>query len=194
VVRAGRERQGAGARTARRRETPRGRAARREATAPTASRARPGEPGRRGGPPRRTCGAPRSSGRPHGPCTRRPRADRDRTIAERYAVSLLRKKKVRERYEAELGDDEDADDHELRTPSGEQRDPVDAGRQLEVAAELFREGRMPEHGVDILEGVACDCTYKEVGDDLKLSARAVEGRIGTMRQLFKQRIVQRRMR
>jgi DNA-directed RNA polymerase specialized sigma24 family protein len=115
------------------------------------------------------------------------------TIAERYAVSLLRKAKVRGRYEVDLGDDEDADDHERPTPSGEQRDPVDAGRQLEVAAELFREGRMPEHGVDILEGVACNCTYEEIGADLELTAGAVEGRTRTMRRLFKRRIEDRGM-
>ena len=113
------------------------------------------------------------------------------TIAKRYAISLRRKKEISDRYEGVLADGQDADDYELPTPSGEQRDPVDAGRQLELAAELFREGRMPEHGVDILEGVACDCTYQEVGDDLGLTARAVEGRMGTMRRLFKRRIRQR---
>ncbi len=46
------------------------------------------------------------------------------------------------------------DEHTPLECGVEQRDPVDAGRQLEVLAQIFRERRMPEHGVDILEGVA----------------------------------------
>jgi hypothetical protein len=42
--------------------------------------------------------------------------------------------------------------------SGARRDPVDAGRQLEVLAQLFREKAMPPDGVDILEGLASRCT------------------------------------
>jgi DNA-directed RNA polymerase specialized sigma24 family protein len=114
-------------------------------------------------------------------------------IAERYAIDLLRKKNVSDKYQGVLGEDEEPDEYELPTPSGEQRDPVDAGRQLEVAAELFREGRMPEHGVDILEGAACECTFKEVAADLDITERAVEGRLKTMRKLFKGRIEERRM-
>jgi DNA-directed RNA polymerase specialized sigma24 family protein len=52
---------------------------------------------------------------------------------------------------------------------------------------------MPEHGVEILEGVACACTYEEVGEDLDLTAGAVEGRMRTMRRRFKRRIVDRGM-
>jgi DNA-binding NarL/FixJ family response regulator len=60
-------------------------------------------------------------------------------------------------------------------------------RALEVAAELFREGKMPEHGVDILEGVACRCSHEEIGADLGISDRTVEGRLKTMRRVFKRK-------
>jgi DNA-directed RNA polymerase specialized sigma24 family protein len=115
------------------------------------------------------------------------------TIAHRYAVDRLRRKDVKDKYEGTLGEQEEPDDYELPTPSGEQRDPVDAGRQLEVAAGLFRERRMPEHGVDILEGVACECTFEEVGEDVGITAGAVEGRLRTMRRVFKRRIEERGM-
>jgi len=70
-----------------------------------------------------------------------------------------------------------------------ERDPVDRRRQLEVLAQLFREGRMPEHGVDILEGIASRCKLEKIAADLGITDRAVEGRIGTMRDLFRARIV-----
>jgi DNA-directed RNA polymerase specialized sigma24 family protein len=115
------------------------------------------------------------------------------TIAHRYAVDRLRHEEVADDVEGQLGDEEEPDDYELPTPSCEQRDPVDAARQLEEAAQLFREGRMPEHGVDILEGVACGCDHAEIGEDLGITHRAVEGRLKTMRKLFGQRIAERGM-
>jgi RNA polymerase sigma factor (sigma-70 family) len=108
------------------------------------------------------------------------------SIAKRYAIDCLRRKEGRE-ARGHVGLCDDADEHELPRPSGQQRDPVDAGRQLEVAAALFREGKMPEHGVDILEGVACQCTHEEIGADLGISDRTVEGRLKTMRRVFKRK-------
>lgn len=110
-------------------------------------------------------------------------------LARDYAVDCLRKKKFRDRYDVGLC--EAPDDYSPVAPSGEQRDPVDAQRQLEEAAALFREGQMPEHGVDILEGVASGCTHKEIGDELGITDRAVEGRLRTMRKRFKKRISER---
>jgi hypothetical protein len=70
-----------------------------------------------------------------------------------------------------------------------ERDPVDRDRQLEVLAQMFRQGLMPEHGVDILEGIASRCKLKTIAADLGITERAVEGRIGTMRDLFRARMV-----
>ena len=112
-------------------------------------------------------------------------------IARDLAIDRARKKRLEHKWC--VGPCENPDEYASPQPSGEQRDPVDAGRQLEVAAELFREGRMPEHGAGILEGLACKCTHAEVGEDLGLTARAVEGRMRTMRRLFRRRIVHRGM-
>ena len=109
------------------------------------------------------------------------------SIAKRHAIDCLRRKEGRE-ARGHVGLCDDADEHELPRPSGSQRDPVDAGRQLEVAAGLFREGKMPEHGVDILEGVACACEYEEIGQDLGITADTVRGRLRTMRRAFRRRI------
>jgi hypothetical protein len=61
------------------------------------------------------------------------------------------------------------------------------------AAGLFREGRMPEHGVDIPEGAASACTHGEIAQELGISDRTVEGRLKTMRKAFRQRIEERGM-
>ena len=82
----------------------------------------------------------------------------------------------------------DPDEYTPLEYGAEMRDPVDAGRQLEVLAQLFRDGQMPEHGVDILEGVASRCTHQEIGDDLGITDRAVEWRLGVMRRTFRSRM------
>jgi len=76
---------------------------------------------------------------------------------------------------------DDCGDPDAYTPleyGAEQRDAVDARRQLDVLAQLFRQ--MPEHGLDILEGIAGGCSMKEIAGDLGITERAVEGRLGTM--------------
>jgi DNA-directed RNA polymerase specialized sigma24 family protein len=111
-------------------------------------------------------------------------------IAKRHAVAATRKAARR----ARLGDAGPCDADELAPlehGAPERRDPVDAGRQLEVLAQLFREGCMPEHGVDILEGVACGCSYEQIGAALGITDRAVEGRMGTMLAAFRKRLAQR---
>ncbi len=112
-------------------------------------------------------------------------------IARDWAIDRRRQ----EKKEAEwcVGPCEDPDEYAPLVPSGEQRDPVDAARQLEVAADLFRAGRMPEHGVDILEGVASRLKYRKVGEDLGISAQSVKGRMYTMRKLFAEQIAARKM-
>jgi hypothetical protein len=68
------------------------------------------------------------------------------------------------------------------------RDPVDAGKQLEVAAQLFRDGRMPEHGVDILEAVAAGCTYKRIAHELGITEDLAKWRMREMHRIFRTRI------
>jgi DNA-directed RNA polymerase specialized sigma24 family protein len=111
-------------------------------------------------------------------------------IARNHAVDRLRKRSTEEK-EGYAGPCADPDEYVPLQLSFEQRDPVDAERQLEVAAELFRQGVMPEHGVDILEGIACDVKYEDVAEDLGISSYSVQGRLKTMRKLFKQQIARR---
>lgn len=111
-------------------------------------------------------------------------------VARKYAISVLRMNTRRERLGHVGICEKDADEYTpLEYGAPVQRDPVDAGRQLEVLAQLFREGRMPERGVDILEGVASGCTYREIGEDLGITDRAVEGRMGTMHEKFRERMI-----
>jgi DNA-directed RNA polymerase specialized sigma24 family protein len=110
-------------------------------------------------------------------------------IAHDYGIDGLRKRDTDAQYCTGLC--EDPDSYAPLLPSSEARDPVDAGRQLEVAAHLFRQGRMPEHGVDILEGIASECSYREVAEDLGIPVGAVEGRLRTMRRLFQRAIEER---
>ena len=72
-------------------------------------------------------------------------------IARNHAIDELRKADFRKR---DLVGTCDPDEYTPLEYGAAQRDPVDAGRQLEVLAQLFREGRMPEDGVEVLEGVA----------------------------------------
>ncbi len=107
------------------------------------------------------------------------------TVAKNLVIDAQRRAAVRKGHLTERCE---PDEHTPLEYGVEQRDPVDAGRQLEVLAQLFREGRMPEHGVDILEGVASRCTHEEIGADLGITAQAVKGRLGTMRNVFRARM------
>ena len=106
-------------------------------------------------------------------------------IAEEHAIDLLRKADVRARDLVEGCRVEEL--APLRS-SGAQRDPVDAGRQLEVLAQLFREKKMPADGVDILEGVACRCTWAEIAEPLKLNVEQARGRYRRMNDTYRRRM------
>jgi DNA-directed RNA polymerase specialized sigma24 family protein len=70
------------------------------------------------------------------------------------------------------------------------RDSIDAGKQLEVLADLFREGEMPRDGVDILEGVACGRTYEEIAQDLAITKDSAEARMRQMKKVYRRRMVE----
>jgi RNA polymerase sigma factor (sigma-70 family) len=109
-----------------------------------------------------------------------------RKMARDMAIDRLRKAARRERDFVGLC--EDPDEFTPLDYGAEQRDPVDAARQLEVLAQLFREGGMPEAGVDILEGIASRCTMQEVAEELGITMWAVKGRLDTMRDSFRARM------
>ena len=106
------------------------------------------------------------------------------TAAKNYAIDTLRT--AAGPAEVFVDNCEAPDEFTPLEYGAERRDPVDAGRQLEVLAQLFRKPRrMPEHGIDILEGVASGCTQQEIAEDLAITERAVEGRMRTMRRAFR---------
>ena len=113
-------------------------------------------------------------------------------IARNNAASVRRKEAVA-RKNGHVGLCEEPDEELPLEDRWEGRDPVDAQRQLEVAAELFRQGRMPEHGVEILYDTAVETRFTVMGADLGISGRAVRGRMNTMRKAFKEEIEKRGM-
>lgn len=113
-------------------------------------------------------------------------------VAKRYAEATRRRDANRRR----LGDagicEKDADEFtqpECGVP--EEREAVDAerrmDRQLEALADLFREGRMPEHALQILEGLASNRPRKKIAADLGISDHAVQGRMKTMLENLRKR-------
>jgi DNA-directed RNA polymerase specialized sigma24 family protein len=68
------------------------------------------------------------------------------------------------------------------------RDAVDAEKQLEVLAGLFRDGKMPPQGVDILEGFSSGCSYAEIGESLGISADTAEWRLREMKEIYRRRL------
>ncbi len=112
--------------------------------------------------------------------------------ARRCAISRLRKRRTAKKR-GDVGFCDDPDKYVPLHLPHEQRDPVDTRRLLEVLAELFRQGRMPDHGVEIIEGIAEGLSYDEVAQDVGISSGSVQGRLKTMRKVFRQEIGRRRM-
>jgi RNA polymerase sigma factor (sigma-70 family) len=104
-------------------------------------------------------------------------------IAKNHAIDVLRKSDARS---SDFVDGCDPDEHTPLDDGPPLRDDVDARRQLAVLAELFREGRMPEDGLEILESVAAGRTHEEIAEGLGITPDTVEGR---MRSRFRARLV-----
>jgi DNA-directed RNA polymerase specialized sigma24 family protein len=106
-------------------------------------------------------------------------------IAYCHAMSVLRKLTVRAQ---DMVAGCEPDELAPLNAHVEQRDPIDAGRELEVLAQLFREGRMPADGVDILEGVASRCTWAEIATPLEISEDLAEWRYREMKERYRRRM------
>jgi DNA-directed RNA polymerase specialized sigma24 family protein len=106
-------------------------------------------------------------------------------IAQNYGIDRGRKLKFREQYDTGLC--AEPDEHGPLC-NGEPRDPVDERRQLEALGALFQEGAMPEHGAEILHGVASGESLAEIGQDLGITADTVRSRLRKMRSLFSARL------
>lgn len=108
-------------------------------------------------------------------------------IARDHAIDALKRAAKRER---DFVGNCDPDEYCPLEYGVEQRDPVDAGRQLEVLGKLFDDGKMPADGVEILHEVASGTSCREIGEDLGISERAVRGRLDTMRKVYRKRMVE----
>jgi DNA-directed RNA polymerase specialized sigma24 family protein len=107
-------------------------------------------------------------------------------VARDHAIDVLRQTESDAR---DLAEPCAASEYHPLRPVYEQRDAVDAGRQLEALAQLFRDGKMPEHGVDILEGFASGRSYAEIGESLGITADIAEWRMRTMRKRYRKHMV-----
>jgi DNA-directed RNA polymerase specialized sigma24 family protein len=108
------------------------------------------------------------------------------TVARNLAIDLLREAEKRKR---DLAAPCPRDEYGLVEPEfTEPHERVDAARQLDVLAVLFREGRMPRDGVAILEGVAAGCSHATIAQDLGISKDLVAWRMREMRRICRQRM------
>jgi RNA polymerase sigma factor (sigma-70 family) len=108
------------------------------------------------------------------------------TAAKNLVIDLRREAAKRKR---DLAEPCEREEFGMGEPdSAEPHDRVDALRQVEVLATLFREGLMPRDGVFILEGFAAGRSYGEIARDLRISKDAVEGRMREMRRICRDRM------
>ena len=106
-------------------------------------------------------------------------------IAKNHALDQLRKAKTqKEDREAKCKREEYGWVERERVT----RDPVDTERQLEVLADLFREGRMPERGVDILHGLMLGCTFGRIAEAIGISEELAKWRMREMKRIFRERL------
>ena len=113
-------------------------------------------------------------------------------IARNYVLNQWRAQAKAEEH-GYVGLCEEPDEYFPLVPFFEERDPVDAERQLEVAADLFRQGKMPEHGYEILDGIAGGYSYPEVAEEAGISSFTLQGRLKAMRKRFREALEERDM-
>jgi DNA-directed RNA polymerase specialized sigma24 family protein len=108
------------------------------------------------------------------------------TVAVHWAVDRVREAEVRSKYDT--GFCEDADAHLRPTLRWEHRDPIDTKRYLAVLKDLFESGQMPEHGEEILQGVADEVPHEVIAAAIGVSTTVVRNRLARMRSKFRARL------
>jgi DNA-directed RNA polymerase specialized sigma24 family protein len=108
-------------------------------------------------------------------------------IAKNHAIDELRKERTRK---ADLAAKCKRKEYGWIEREPVSRDPVDAARQLEVLADLFRKGRMPEHGVDILHGVVLGRTFGQIAEACGISEELAKWRMREMKRIFRVRLAE----
>jgi RNA polymerase sigma factor (sigma-70 family) len=106
-------------------------------------------------------------------------------IAKNLAIDRIRKAKTQK---ADLEAKCKRKDYGWIEREPAKHDSVDAGKQLEVLADLFREGEMPPHGIDILEGFASGLSYAKIARGLGISADLAEWRLREMKEIYRERL------
>jgi DNA-directed RNA polymerase specialized sigma24 family protein len=109
------------------------------------------------------------------------------TIAERLVLKDRKREAKRSLYHEGLSDEADEHSAIARSP-GKVEDPVDLARQRKVLEGQFEAGDMPEHGEEILDGIAAGESYKDIGAELGLTEAQVARRLTRMRKLFKAKL------
>jgi RNA polymerase sigma factor (sigma-70 family) len=110
------------------------------------------------------------------------------TAAKNLVTDLVREAEKRKR---DLAEPCERDEYGMGEPDcAEPHERVDAVRQVEVLASLFRGGLMPRDGVLILEGVAAGFSQREIAKKLQISRDLLKWRMGKMRLLFRERMAE----
>lgn len=112
------------------------------------------------------------------------------TVAKNHAIDRRRKA---DRRRGELDEDKDVEQLAPGRDRARERDPIDAGRQLDVVVSLLRQGRMPRDGAEILEGVASRCSYKEIAQALDITEELAKWRMREMRRIYRGEMAKRGM-
>jgi DNA-directed RNA polymerase specialized sigma24 family protein len=108
------------------------------------------------------------------------------TIAVHRALDRLREAKARSKYDVALRDDADVF---VRTTLREgHADPIDTKTYLAVLKDLFDSGQMPEHGEEILQGVADEVPQEEIAAEIGVTTTVVRNRLYRMRSTFRARL------
>ena len=109
-----------------------------------------------------------------------------RKIARDLAVDGVRQAEYRDQYN--VGPCENPDEFTPLEYGAPRRDRIDTRRQLEVLVQLFREGRMPEHGLEILDAVASRRSYPKIAEELGIDKELVRWRMREMTRIFRERM------
>jgi DNA-directed RNA polymerase specialized sigma24 family protein len=108
-----------------------------------------------------------------------------RKIAKDLAIDTFKSARARGKYNA--GPYENPDEAPARAPSaGEQRDPIDAARQLDVVEEQIRVGNITARQASILASSALDMPHAEIASELKLAPQTVRNELGAARRTVRQ--------
>ena len=108
-----------------------------------------------------------------------------RKIARDLAIDKFKSARARAKYNA--GSYENPDEAPARAPSaGEERDPIDAARQLDVVQHQIAIGNITARQATILASSALDTPHAEIAAELRLAPQTVRNELGAARRTARQ--------